>query len=345
LIHEYETFQIYKIINIPQVYNNKTNQDSITDSAVMKYDISHKGIAFNDKHDKYALLTEDDLHFCAKVPFCSLKRPIYSVGIAEECVTQLFIDRKSTIKKYCNKLINVNTALPYAVHLTDATWVIIASKPLRLTITCKAISQLTSTWIYVSIPFDVINVEAGCTATSEHLTLSTTINYNSDTTISDDLVGALKRSMNMSSLALWSDFTTTLVSIADVRLPKVLPTLDFVPVNALINEVKQAHDLRIKQRYNYAALFATAAILVIIIACLSLYLYCRCRKRRVYKGLRSWFKFRKSAKGTEPEIQLMGTAPSAPNSELPAFVAGPLDQSHDKATDQRGYIALYPNVK
>jgi len=151
--------------------------------------------------------------------------------------------------------------------------------------------------------------------------------------------------MNLSSLALWNDFTAQLISFGDVHLPKALTTLHFVPVNALINEVTQAHDLQVKQRYNYAAFIATAAILVIIIACLSLYLYCRCRKQKVYtKLLQSWFKFRKSADKGEPELKVMGTAPSSPYSEFPAFVAGPLE-STDKATDQRGYMALYPNVK
>jgi len=82
--------------------------------------------------------------------------------------------------------------------------------------------------------------------------------------------------------------------------------------------------------------------MVIIVACLSIYRYCRCRKQKVYKGLQSWFKFKKSAYEGEPEIQLMGTTLSAPNSELPALGAGPLE-SKDKATNQRGYIALYPN--
>ena len=109
-----------------------------------------------------------------------------------------------------------------------------------------------------------------------------------------DLVGVLKQSMNLSSLALWSVFTTKLVSIGDVRLPNVLQTLDFMPVNAIINVVNQAHDLLIKQRYNYAAFIATVAIMVIIVARLSIYLYCRSRKQKVYKGLQGWFKFKVS---------------------------------------------------
>jgi len=89
-------------------------------------------------------------------------------------------------------------------------------------------------------------------------------------------------------------FTTQLLPFGDVHLPKALPTLDFVPVNALSNEVKQAHNLRIKQRYNYAAFMAIVAIMVIIEACLSMYLYRRCRKQKVYKGLQGWFKFKVS---------------------------------------------------
>jgi len=62
----------------------------MTKSAVVKYDLAHRGVAINEKHDKYALLTSEDFHVCASTPYCKFEKPLYSTENSDECVTKLF---------------------------------------------------------------------------------------------------------------------------------------------------------------------------------------------------------------------------------------------------------------
>ena len=52
-------------------------------------------------------------------------------------------------------------SLPYAAHLIKGTWLVVTDEPLRHAIECKGVHQITSTWVDVQIPSDVIQVQAG----------------------------------------------------------------------------------------------------------------------------------------------------------------------------------------
>jgi len=348
LVQQYESFTMYDIINIPIIHSNRSQDHSLTKSAVVKYDLPHRGIAINEKHDRYALLTSEDFQVCATAPYCTLEKPLYSTGNSNDCIAKLFLGREQDIKRQCNKVINMHMSLPYAAHLIKGSWLVVTDEPLRLAIQCKGINQITSTWIDVHIPFDIVQVQAGCVASSDKLTLSATYDYKSNVTISDELIDAVRRSVNISSVALWHDYNKRIISLTDVTLPKTLPTLDYIPMDTLINEVEQARELQVKQHYNYVALVAAAVILVLIIAALAVYTFCKCRTTRArgYKGIKSIFKIGKQIEKQDHNGKLLvGSIASAPDLGNIADMAVPTKLPTDVNSDQRAYIALYPDVK
>lgn len=126
-------------------------------------------------------------------------------------------------------------------------WVIVTSKRLRLSVTCKQGNNLESSWVDVKSPFDIVSIPTGCTATNDYLTLTATFDYGTTIPVKDDFVNIMTKTINMSVLTMWKDYNDKLIDYEPIDIPKTLPSLNYIPMDSLINEISLAKENQSKR--------------------------------------------------------------------------------------------------
>jgi len=342
LNEQYEYYQMYSIINIPLTFANTTKSQLTSNMAVAKYDIPYAGIAINSKQTKYALLESGEISSCIGAPFCQLMKPLYPIELSNTCIVHIFMNKQDLVAQNCRELVKPDTQLPYAEYITNGVWVVVTPKPLRLSITCKRENNLESSWSTINPPFDIITIPQGCTAINDLITLSATFDYKSTVTITDDFVQIMKKTLNISSLSIWKDYNEKLIDYGPIEIPKTLPSVGFIPMDSLLNEVELAREYSTKKKFNMLSFFTTGVVTLIIIGLLAYVIKVKCKNRCNRKFIQKFRYFGKRS-GTEMgpgEVLMASVNASAPVKENFTDMVGP-----SKNKGNLNYIALYPKTQ
>lgn len=227
----YESYTIYRTFDIPIIHQN-TSIPPVSTTMAAKYNLEADGLAINKINTKYILLNDKEIEYCSQTSFCHIPKPMYSVEL------HLFLDNKSKIQTSCNKLVTTNAQLPSVVYITKGIWALTSVQPLRLSIKCKEIHALETSSIVIKIPFDIVKLRTACSADNEYIYLPASYDDRLTIYITDDLLTAVKISLNISSVNMWKDFTTRIKKNYNHTLfPQKLRELEYLPTSSLIEEI------------------------------------------------------------------------------------------------------------
>lgn len=218
-------------------------------------------------------------------------------------------------------------------------WVIVTSKRLRLSVTCKQGNNLESSWVDVKSPFDIVSIPTGCTATNDYLTLTATFDYGTTIPVKDDFVNIMTKTINMSVLTMWKDYNDKLIDYEPIDIPKTLPSLNYIPMDSLINEISLAKENQSKRYMNVISFVVFGVVALILIVFIILYAYCKCKRKKFKITRFITFGKRSGAKGDPGKGLMAGAVASAPEGENFTETVGP---SPNKKL--LNYIALYPQA-
>ncbi len=252
------------------------------------------------------------------------------------------MNKQDLIAENCRELVKPNAQLPYAEYITNGVWVVVTSKSLRLSIICKRENNLDSSWSTINPPFDIITIPQGCTAINDLITLSATFDYRSTATITDDFVQIMKKTLNISSLSIWKEFNKKVIDYGTIEIPKTLPSVDFIPMDSLLNEIETARQYSTKNKLNMLSFITTGVVTLIIIGVLAYIIKVKCRNRcnrKFFKKFRYFGKRSRTEMGPD-EVLMASMNASAPVRENFTDMVGP-----SKNKTNLNYIALYPKIQ
>ena len=252
------------------------------------------------------------------------------------------MNKQDLIAENCRELVKPNVQLPYAEYITNGVWVVVTPKSLRLSIICKRENNLESSWSTINPPFDIITIPQGCTAINDLITLSATFDYRSTATITDDFVQIMKKTLNISSLSIWKEFNEKVIDYGTIEIPKTLPSVDFIPMDSLLNEIETARQYSTKNKLNMLSFITTGVVTLIIIGVLAYIIKVKCKNRCNGKFIQKFRYFGKRS-GTEMgpgEVLMASVNASAPVKENFTDMVGP-----SKNKGNLNYIALYPKTQ
>lgn len=242
LLHEYEKFEIYKIMNIPlPMANSSLFEKTDTHVNLITYQFEGFGLAINKERTRYAILNEQDfITFSDKnINFCHIQSAVYAIGLSTDCMLHLFLQNVNEVSRYCQKQVHTGQRLPTAQYVSHGTWVLIHTKPLRFALTC-AENSMSGEAIKTTPPYEVIRLPQSCRATGDFINLNAYYQDESCLTIKDEKLRILKNNMNTSSIHMWKEFSECLPRLNKTELPKDLTSIRSIPLESLIDRLRYA---------------------------------------------------------------------------------------------------------
>ena len=131
-------FEVFKAISIPFPLQIDQTKPSKLPDMVAGYEIEATNFIINRERTKYALLTQKETHYCSdqSTKFCALENAIFPINLSKLCVIALFMKNEDNIKRFCQKVVRLDTTLPTAIHLFQNKWAIASKKELRFSTVC-----------------------------------------------------------------------------------------------------------------------------------------------------------------------------------------------------------------
>ncbi len=115
-------------------------------------------------------------------------------------------------------------------------WVITSTERLEFTIVCESNVQQPHALI-INPPLDVIELDSGCSASNDHLTLLPYY-HNASKYIASNVFLRLVRQMNISQLLLLEPFRTKLQNLTFTKLPERLQNMASIPIDQLVHQLQ-----------------------------------------------------------------------------------------------------------
>ena len=121
MLDNVNTFQIFKIFNMPAPVNDTTVPTDKLPNKVPWYKLETSSIAINLTQIKYVLLTYTKQKH-RKSPLwhhCDVRSPVYSMTSSTLCTVALFMKDTKNVKNYCKTEVKPDSILARAYHVID----------------------------------------------------------------------------------------------------------------------------------------------------------------------------------------------------------------------------------
>ena len=133
-----------------------------------------------------------------------------------------------------------------------------------------------------------------------------------------------------------------MIDYGTIEIPKTLPSVDFIPMDSLLNEIEIARQYSTKNKLNMLSFITTGVVTLIIIGVLAYIIKVKCRNRcnrKFFKKFRYFGKRSRTEMGPD-EVLMASINASAPVKENSTDIVGP-----SKNKTNLNYIALYPKMQ
>ena len=160
------SFSVYSIIHLPiflEVQNEFVNSTAT-------YVTTERFFALSQDATKIVFVDHNVIEFCLheKLHFCYITEPIYSVALLNDnCIVSLYFDDDSIEQNCRSELQTRDMNNVIALFVNGNVWGISSAMPTLFTIICK-----NSSYSYtVNPPFELLTLQAGCSAISNFVEL------------------------------------------------------------------------------------------------------------------------------------------------------------------------------
>ena len=172
MLDDKESYEIYKIRNLPlSKHGASTSEDKNLDLTA-KYNLSVETLMINKERTQYALLSSNDFDACNNryMPFCNPKRQIYQINLSKPCILALFLKNVKLVRKYCKSTVYFDSQLPVAEYIHSGVWVVATYETMKFTIVCQDQSEMQRD-ITVYPPLGIVKLNMTCGAAADYLPL------------------------------------------------------------------------------------------------------------------------------------------------------------------------------
>ena len=232
-------YELFRVHNFPIPRSSPNHTDLLA-----TFSLEANALAIDRKRTQYALLTDNEVRACAiqLQGFCAFRSPVYSIMGTTMCLMHIFLESTPDINKYCTTMVQYHTASPRAQYLLNGHWIVISSSSLTFKVICK--DTETSKIIKTNHPLDVISLEKGCSAFSGPITLLPYFYQESKYNMTSNLRDFMFR-FKSNSLKLWRTFEIAFPNSSKIKIPKKMKINKKVPIDVLINELKNVSPVEI----------------------------------------------------------------------------------------------------
>ena len=269
-------FEVFKAISVPFPLPTDQGQQSNLPDMVAVYDLEATDFIINRERTKYALLSQKEKQHCSdqSTTFCAIENAIFPINLSKLCVIALFMKNEDAIKRFCQKVVHLDTTLPTAIHLFQNKWAIASKKELRFSTVCHDESKDSQTSVAKPV-VDLIQLKQTCFAFNDFFTLAPTYIEGRSHFNIEDANEKLLTFKNISNMGIWKPFNTKFPSLTKVTIPKKLKDIPRVPMNKLIDELVDLQNVNLDNGFPYwvGVLIEIGLISVIIIGGV----YCKCK--------------------------------------------------------------------
>lgn len=246
LLDRKETYEVYKIHNLPLPMHNMTATDGKDISMIAKYDLQFDSFMINADRTKYALLSSTEYRACNNryIHFCNPKSAIYPVNLSKSCVIALFLRHTENIKQNCKSIVYFDSRLPTAQYIHSGIWVVATYKMLKFTIVCEDQSTAQGD-VIVHPPLGIVKLSTTCWASNDYLTLPPFYEIKAESQVTDTW-GSLLQLKNITRFSLWQNFSSTFPKLPSLEIPDKLKNLREIPMPSFIDYVHNYRKVDIK---------------------------------------------------------------------------------------------------
>ena len=238
-------YDVIKIHNIPlPMHEAQTKSPSHSiPTMVAKYDIEYPGLLINKDGNRYTLLSESEIGACSNpiTKYCSPRNAILPVNLNKLCVLALYFQKEEQVNEYCRKMVQTNAILPMGTYLTKGQWAIGTKEKLDFSVVCLGTAGRktvrTQTKQSVSPPLGIIQLDTGCHAVNNFLSLPPYYLFEEQATIIDPNQKLLEI-RNDTLSRIWEPFVQALPNFTKLELPENLEQVDNIPMNDLILKLR-----------------------------------------------------------------------------------------------------------
>lgn len=241
LLQTNNQFEIYKVFNLPIPFKNIQTDNPKAPDMTATYSLEADALMIDKGRTKYSLLTQRETEICSDpaVKYCNVQSPIYPVNLARVCLVNLFLQKQDAAKKYCERIVTLNTRLPFAVKLINFMWVIVSQTELKFSLVCQRGQTKTET---AKPPIFILEVPAACVASNDYFTLTSTYQSRSNyKLVPQDL--DLLRSINISQIGVLAPLEEKYPNFTKIKLPSSLKQIKQIPMDHLITELSNIQEI------------------------------------------------------------------------------------------------------
>ena len=150
--------------------------------------------------------------------YCSPQNAILPVNLNKLCVLALYFRKEDQVNEYCQKIVQTNAILPMGTYLTKQS---------------------------VSPPLGIIQLDTGCHAANNFLSLPPYYIFEEQVTLTDPNQSLLEI-QNSTLSRIWDPFVKALPNFTKLELPKNLEQIDNIPMNDLILKLRGLRRVKVE---------------------------------------------------------------------------------------------------
>ena len=236
-----EKYQLYQVHNLAYPDPFGTPESSMT----ALYRLESDAFMVNTYRTEYVLLTRNELYACSQSEghYCNAKQARMSIAKSKTCLISLFMKNTDKIGRYCFPEIYTNVQLPRAVNLEDGIYAISTKETFSLRLSCQ--NENENTELKIKPPLSIINLQMTCSAHNQEITLLPYFSAQATVRADNQPFFALLRESNFSEVKIWEPFLRSFPNLSDVALPDSLKTVEKIPMDSFIQNMKSYQQLSI----------------------------------------------------------------------------------------------------
>ena len=280
LVDRRESFDVYKIHNLPLSIHNSTPAENTNVNMVAKYNLETEAFMVNTDRTKYALLTKDEISMCNNkyMTFCNPKSAIYQTNLSKTCIIALFLKHTENIKQYCRSTVYFDTILPVAQYIYSGMWVVATHQPMKFTIVCTDPPNPPG-YTKIQPPLGVIRLNMSCRASNNYLSLPPFYENKIESHMQDSWRSLLKLRA-FTKFTLWDNISSTFPNITSLRIPDNLRNLKQIPMPSLINFAHGYKTINVSGGRMSIWIYVIIGFSTVMVIILALFVYLKCIKNR-----------------------------------------------------------------
>ena len=184
---------------------------------------------------------------------------------------------EDNINNYCQKVVQLDTKLPLAIHLFNNKWAVASRKDLKFSTVCHNESENMNTLVVKPV-VDIIQLKQTCFAFNDYFTFALIyIEGLSHYDLKSD-VDCLLAFKNTTRMGIWKVFHDKFPNFTKIKLPAQLKSIPKIPMDQLISKFDELQQGDLTEGYPSWA-YGLIGISWGIVIAIGIVLYCKFRNK------------------------------------------------------------------